>query len=173
MLDPLPITAGAEARDAQYAAVREHLGAILDGETDWIAAMATVACELHHAFGYFDWTGFYRHALPAELVVGPYQGGHGCLRITFDRGVCGAAARTRETQDVPDVHAVADHIACSGTTRSELVAPVITPDDRLLAVLDIDSDAPAAFTEVDKRHIEAICADLARRFAHVETPQLR
>ena len=90
-------------RTAAYADVRARIDSLLDGETDWVAAMATVACELHHAFEHYDWTGFYRRTGPEMLTVGPYQGGHGCLRIPFARGVCGAAARTRETQLVPDV----------------------------------------------------------------------
>jgi GAF domain-containing protein len=83
--------------------------------------------------------------------------------------VCGAAARTRQTQLVPDVHRFPDHIACSATTQSEIVVPVLTPEGRLLAVLDIDSDIPAAFTEVDQRYLEQLCAELGRRFA--DTPQ--
>lgn len=182
------------------------------GEHDWVAAMATVACELHAAFAYFHWTGFYRAAAatpaaaqhaehaqheqrPSEqqLVIGPYQGGLGCLRIPFSKGVCGAAARERRTQLVPDVHAFPGHIACASSTQvgrpaqwcrssgrqpaagagtcagdvckqtclcvtaarhrhttppchslvlqSEVVVPVVTPDGRLLAVLDVDSGA--------------------------------
>ena len=102
---------------------------------------------------------------PADLlVIGPYQGGHGCLRIPFSRGVCGAAARTRETQLVPDVHAFADHIACSSTTLSEIVVPVLRPDGRVLAVLDVDSNAPAAFDAVDQAHLESLCHTLGERF---------
>jgi L-methionine (R)-S-oxide reductase len=161
--------AGLRARAAQYDEVAAHIASLLDGETDWIAAMATVACELHHAFDHYDWTGFYRAVSETLLVVGPYQGGHGCLRIDFARGVCGAAARTRTTQLVPDVDAFPGHIACSGTTRSEIVVPVLTPDGRLLAVLDVDSDTPDAFTALDAARLEALCADLGRRF--MDTPQ--
>jgi GAF domain-containing protein len=127
--------------------------------------MATVSCELHRAFAYFQWTGFYRAVSDHLLVVGPYQGGHGCLRIEISRGVCGAAARTRATQRVADVTMFPGHIACSATTRSEIVVPVVTPAGRLLAVLDIDSDAAAAFDDVDQRHLEALCCDLGRQFA--------
>jgi GAF domain-containing protein len=77
---------------------------ILDDEDDWISAMATVACELHNAFDHFHWTGFYRTTSPNMLKIGPYQGGHGCLFIPFEKGICGAAARIGETQDVPNVH---------------------------------------------------------------------
>lgn len=158
-----PVTDDARAR--RYDEVAAGLASLLDGETDWIAAMATVACELHHALEHFDWTGFYRAVSDSLLVVGPYQGGHGCLRIDFTRGVCGAAARTRTTQLVPDVDAFPGHIACASTTRSELVVPVLTPSGELLAVLDVDSDTPDAFTRVDVQKLEALCADLGRRFA--------
>jgi L-methionine (R)-S-oxide reductase len=98
------------------------------------------------------------------LVIGPYQGGHGCLRIPFERGVCGAAARTRTTQRVPDVHAIPNHIACSSTTLSEIVVPVVTPSGVLLAVLDVDSDLPDAFDELDQQSLERVCAQLGERF---------
>lgn len=161
---PLPLSADEAARRARYAEVEEHLRALLEGETDWVAAMATVASELHAAFDYFDWTGFYRAVSDRLLVIGPYQGGHGCLRIDFARGVCGAAARTKTTQVVPDVTAIDDHIACSATTRSEIVVPIVTPSRRLLGVLDVDSNAPAAFGAADAEALARICADLARRF---------
>lgn len=166
MIAPIALTSDDGVRRAQYALVRQSIDALLDGESDWIAAMATVACELHNAFEYYHWTGFYRAVSDSLLVVGPYQGGHGCLRIDFARGVCGAAARTRQTQFVPDVHAFADHIACSGTTNSEIVVPVVTPGGVLLAVFDVDSDDRAAFSEVDRVELEAICADLGARFAN-------
>jgi GAF domain-containing protein len=145
--------------------VRAAIADILVGERDWIAAMAIAASLLHESFDYYHWTGFYRAVSEAELVLGPFQGGHGCLRIGFDRGVCGAAARLRATQLVPDVHAFPGHIACSATTRSELVVPVIAPSRRLLAVLDVDSDELAAFQAVDEEELEALCAELGRRYA--------
>ncbi|HJL20034.1 MAG TPA: GAF domain-containing protein [Sandaracinaceae bacterium LLY-WYZ-13_1] len=165
MDEALKLPATPAQRELAYHRVGEALASLLDGEDDWVAAMATVVCELHHAFDYYDWTGFYRAVSDDLLVVGPYQGGHGCLRIPFARGVCGAAARTKETQLVPDVHAFEDHIACAASTQSELVVPVLTPDGRLLAVLDVDSDSRSAFDETDRRELEAICADLGRRFA--------
>lgn len=165
MLAKLLVTSNAEERRARYEQVWEAVAALLGDDSDWIAAMATTACELHHAFEYFHWTGFYRATKSDELVIGPYQGGHGCIHIAFSRGVCGAAARTRATQLVPDVHAFPDHIACASSTRSELVVPVVTPSGRLLAVLDVDSDHPAAFTEADARGLETICAALGRRYA--------
>lgn len=151
-------------REAQYREVMARCDSLLEDETDWVAAMATVSCELHHSFDHFHWTGFYRAVGGDLLVVGPYQGGHGCLRIEYSRGVCGAAARTKTTQLVADIEAFEGHIACSATTRSEIVVPVVTPGGDLLAVLDVDSDAPAAFDDVDQRHLEALCARLGAQF---------
>ena len=122
---------------------------LTQGETDKIALMATFACEVHHSDDRFDWTGFYRVTAPELLKIGPYQGGHGCLVIPFDRGVCGAAARTQETQLIKDVETFEGHIACASSTRSELVIPVVNGAGRLLGVLDIDSDQPAAFDQTD------------------------
>jgi len=157
-------TAASSEKTEVYTDVRTRIDALLDGPTDWIAAMATVACELHHSFEHYDWTGFYRAVSDDELLVGPYQGPHGCLQIDFDRGVCGAAARTHETQLWPDVSEAPDHIACQSSTRSEIVVPVLTPDDDLLAVLDVDSDALGAFDTTDQVHLEALCQDLGKRF---------
>src|SRR5690606_31959158 len=120
------------------------------------ALMATIACELHHAHERSDWTGFYRVTGPEMLKIGPYQGGHGCLTIPFSRGVCGAAARTGAVQLVPDVEAFPGHIACSSSTRSELVIPVRNGTGRLLGVLDLDSDSPDAFTDADVVALTAI-----------------
>ncbi len=164
----VPRDAGTDERAARYGEVRAAIASLLDDEDDWVAAMASVVCELHHAFAYFDWTGFYRAVEPEVLIVGPYQGGHGCLRIPFGRGVCGAAAHTRETQVVPDVEAFSGHIACSSTTRSEIVVPVVTQGGALLAVLDIDSNDPSAFLEVDRQNLEAIAQNLGRRFPHLQ-----
>jgi GAF domain-containing protein len=150
-------------RRQHYRAVRQGLDVLLDAETDWIAALSTVACELHHAFEYFHWTGFYRVIAPELLAVGPYQGGHGCLRIPFSRGVCGAAAREQRSQLVADVTQRPDHIACSSTTRSEIVVPLVH-EGSTIAVLDVDSDEISAFSSVDQAELEAICGDLCARF---------
>jgi len=139
-----------------YPLLAKTIAALTEGETDEVALMATLACEIHHADDRFDWTGFYRVTEPEVLKIGPYQGGHGCLVIPFSRGVCGAAARTREVQLVPDVDAFPGHIACASSTRSELVIPVIDRQDRVIGVLDIDSDRPDAFTEEDARELRAI-----------------
>ena len=152
-------------KTAQYEEVMTHLRGLLDGETDEVAAMATIVCELHHTMGHFDWTGFYRVVAPGVLKVGPYQGGHGCLTIPFERGVCGRCAREARTQLVPDVEALPYHIACSGTTRSEIVVPVFDAAGRVRAVLDVDSDTLAAFDETDARFLEEICRRLTPLFA--------
>lgn len=143
-----------------YTNLRKVLQALCDGETDMVTLMATIACELHHADDRFDWTGFYRVVAPNLLKIGPYQGGHGCLVIPFDRGVCGAAARLRQTQLVPDVNLFEGHIACASSTQSELVIPVVNARGDLLGVLDIDSDQPDAFTDQDASALEAILAEL-------------
>ena len=168
----LPAGSGEEQRAQRYADVQRALELLLEGESDWIVVLSTCASALHEAFAYFDWTGFYRVIGEQLLGVGPYQGGHGCLRIPFQRGVCGAAARTRRTQFVPDVNAFPDHIACSSLTQSELVVPVLTPDGELLAVLDVDSNLPAAFSVTDQRELERLCADLGRRYCRAGVPSI-
>ncbi|SHI76400.1 GAF domain-containing protein [Wenxinia saemankumensis] len=141
-----------------YAELAKRIAALAEGERDVIALMATLACEIHHADARFDWTGFYRVTEPGMLRIGPYQGGHGCLSIPFDRGVCGAAARTGEVQLVDDVDAFPGHIACASSTRSEIVLPVRDASGALIAVLDIDSDRPAAFDAADAEGLSAILA---------------
>ncbi len=164
--EALPPGASAALRIARYREIRAAIEALLDDETDWVAAMATIVCELAHGFEAWHWTGFYRAVSDRLLIVGPYQGTHGCLRIDFARGVCGAAARTRTTQLVPDVELFPGHIACSSTTRSEIVVPVVAPDGALLAVFDVDSNLEAAFDEVDQAELEALFAWVGERFAH-------
>jgi len=133
-----------------FHALEKSILALTEGETDTVALMATMVCELHHAHPFADWTGFYRVTAPEMLKIGPYQGGHGCLVIPFSRGVCGAVARTGQVMNVPDVDAFAGHIACASSTRSELVLPVWNGAGRLLGVLDLDSNTPAAFTAADE-----------------------
>ena len=148
-----------------YAELGKSLVALTKGENDAVALMATVACELHHSDDRFDWTGFYRVTAPELMKIGPYQGGHGCLEIPFSRGVCGAAARTGTAQIVEDVDAFPGHIACSSSTRSELVLPVWNEAGALLGVLDIDSDRPGAFTQADA---DALGELMARIFAKAQ-----
>ena len=145
-----------------YPEITASLRALTQGETDAIALMATVVCEIHHGHPFADWTGFYRVVAPELLKIGPYQGGHGCLVIPFSRGVCGTCARTGQVQNIPDVHAVADHIACAASTRSELVLPVWNGKGQLLGVLDIDSDTAAAFTSADEAWLVPLLAEVFR-----------
>jgi L-methionine (R)-S-oxide reductase len=146
-------------------AITAAIKSLTEGETDTVALMATVACEIHHAHPLCDWTGFYRVTAPDLLKIGPYQGGHGCLVIPFSRGVCGACARSGQVQNVPDVDAFPDHIACASSTRSELVLPVWNAQGRLLGVLDLDSNTPAAFTAEDEAWLVPL---LAHVFAGAE-----
>ncbi|CTQ49544.1 GAF domain-containing protein [Jannaschia donghaensis] len=139
-----------------YPTLHKTIQSLTEGENDPVALMATVTCEVHHADDRFDWTGFYRVTAPGLLKIGPYQGWHGCLSIPFDRGVCGAAATTGKVQLVPDVDAFPGHIACASSTRSEIVLPVFGPDGALIAVFDIDSDRPGAFTSEDARELAAM-----------------
>jgi len=148
---------------ADYAALAASIASLTNGETDEVALMATLACEVHHADDRFDWTGFYRVVGPELLKIGPYQGGHGCLVIPFSRGVCGAAARTGQVQLVPDVDAFPGHIACASSTRSELVLPVFGAAGRLIGVFDIDSDQPDAFRAEDAAQLQAILAETFRQ----------
>jgi L-methionine (R)-S-oxide reductase len=144
------------SRADDYARVTAAIHALCEGELDDIACMATIACELFHGLDGFDWVGFYRATGNDTLKIGPYQGGHGCLVIPYARGVCGACARTGETQIVADVDAFPGHIACASSTRSEIVLPVRDGDGELIAVLDIDSDTPAHFDERDEQALQAI-----------------
>ncbi len=144
-------------KPAAYAELTDHVRSTLTGlEGDDIAAMATISCLVHHAFGHL-WTGFYRVIEPDRLLrVGPYQGTLGCIDIPFSKGVCGAAARTRTTQLVPDVHAFPGHIACDGRSASEIVVPVFNAKNALIAVFDIDSAQKATFDETDREHLERL-----------------
>jgi L-methionine (R)-S-oxide reductase len=152
------MTTSKEHKAERYAEVAKEIAAVLDGEANVTARMATIGNVLHHAFGHYFWTGFYMvdPEKPDELVVGPYQGSMGCLRIPFGKGVCGAAAATGETQLVDDVHAFPDHIACDARSQSEIVVPVFNKAGELIAVFDVDSDQRAQFDEVDREGLEAI-----------------
>lgn len=151
-----------DAKAERYAAVAEEIAAVLEGEPNLTARMATVASMLANSFDHYFWTGFYvvDPAKGDELVVGPYQGTLGCLRIAFGRGVCGAAAARRETQVVEDVHAFPGHIACDSRSASEIVVPVFDREGRLIAVFDVDSEQKAAFDEVDRTWLEKILAQV-------------
>ena len=143
---------------ARYLEVEAEILAVLDGEPNRVARMATVASMLADAFEAFFWTGFYvvDPDRAEELVVGPYQGTLGCLRIAFARGVCGAAARTGQTQIVEDVHAFPGHVACDARSRSEIVVPVFDPSGALIAVFDVDATETSAFDALDAKALERL-----------------
>lgn len=145
---------------ARYAEVEEEILAVLDGEPNRTARMATVASMLADAFDHYFWTGFYVVApeKPQELVIGPYQGTLGCLRIPFGRGVCGAAAVNRATQLVEDVHAFPGHIACDSRSESEIVVPVLDAQGELIAVFDVDATTKSAFDAIDQAALERLMA---------------
>lgn len=149
----------------RYEETRRNIQALIAGEGDEIAVLATVAAELRHAFPQFHWVGFYRVVSPGLLKVGPYQGGHGCLTIPFERGVCGRCARDKATQIVADVTQVPYHIACSSTTRSEIVVPVLDASGEVRAVLDIDSDLPDMFDAVDQKALELLASDVGKVYS--------
>ncbi len=143
---------------ARYALLAAEIDAVVEGEPNLVARMASVAAMLAHAFDHYFWTGFYLvdQGSGDQLVIGPYQGTLGCLRIDFGRGVCGAAAARGETLIVPDVAAFPGHIACDSRSRSEIVVPVRNGEGTLIAVLDADSTELAVFSEVDARGLEEI-----------------
>ncbi len=145
---------------ARYAEVEAEILAVLEGEPNRTARMATVASMLADAFPIFFWTGFYvvDEIKADELVVGPYQGTLGCLRIAFGRGVCGTAAATHQTQIVQDVHAFPGHIACDTRSASEIVVPVVDASGQLIAVFDVDATEVAAFDDVDAHALERLLA---------------
>lgn len=161
MAEPFQTAILPAAKAARYAALAEEVAAVLAGETNPTARMATVAAMLAQAFDHYFWAGFYLVDAdkPGELVVGPYQGTLGCLRIAFGRGVCGSAAAERRTVIVPDVEAFPGHIACDSRSRSEIVVPVLGADGGLIGVFDVDSTELAAFDETDAAGLERILAE--------------
>lgn len=150
-------------RAGQYRDLRVEIEAVVAGESYVPARYASAACLLSQAFSpRFFWTGFYvvDPLKPTELVVGPYQGTLGCLRIPFGKGVCGACADQKHSIIVADVHAFPGHIACDSRTNSEIVVPVFDAQGALAAILDVDSEQPDAFDEIDQLGLEAICSRL-------------
>jgi GAF domain-containing protein len=148
-----PLSGG---KPEQYAQLLEQARALLHGERDRIANAANLSALVASALPQLNWVGFYFFD-GIELVVGPFQGLPACVRIPLDRGVCGAAARTRQTQRVDDVHAFPGHIACDSASRSELVVPLVK-DGALLGVFDLDSPVPARFGVEDQQGLEAIAS---------------
>lgn len=146
-----------------YAQALADVRATLDDVTDPLTLLSTVTAVVHQALPYASWTGFYLVRAPRLLRVGPYQGPVACLEVPFDRGVCGAAARERRSQVVPDVHAFPGHVACDAAARSEVVVPVDDARGNLYGVLDLDSHQEASFDEEDRRGLEAIVEWLSPR----------
>ncbi|MDE5945638.1 MAG: GAF domain-containing protein [Rikenella sp.] len=152
-------------RKTRYTALLPQLEALVEGESDPVANMANVAAALRETFGFF-WVGFYR-VVGDELVLGPFQGSLACTRIDFGRGVCGTAWNERRTILVPDVEAFPGHIACSSASRSEIVVPFFdSSGDRVVGVLDIDSDRPDDFSETDREGLEALMQRIGRKLQH-------
>ena len=149
-------TALTGSKPEQYAQLLEQARGLVYAESDRIANAANLSALLYHALPDFNWVGFYFFD-GRELVVGPFQGLPACVRIPLDKGVCGAAARTRQTQRVDDVDAFPGHIACDSASRSELVVPLVRGDD-LVGVLDLDSPRLARFDADDQAGMERIAA---------------
>lgn len=142
-------------KEAQYRLLTEQISALIDGEDDLIAVMSNVCAAIHETMGFF-WTGFYR-VVGEELVLGPFQGPVACMHIAYGRGVCGTAWKEQRTIVVPDVEQFPGHIACSSLSRSEIVVPLLSPTNQVVAVLDIDSRELATFDDTDKEYLEQIC----------------
>ena len=152
-----------QPRAETWRELAEAARAVTAGEPDGVANMANVAALIWQAIPDLNWAGFYRFD-GSELVLGPFQGKAACIRIPLDKGVCGAAARLRETQRVEDVHAFPGHIACDADSRSELVVPIVV-EGRLIGVLDLDSPRPSRFTAEDQSGAEALVARVASALA--------
>jgi L-methionine (R)-S-oxide reductase len=145
-------------KQEKYNTLLKNIEDLIRGEEDIISVMATIACELKHTFETFSWAGFYRVVKPETLKVGPYQGPHGCLEISFKRGVCGKCATERITQIVDDVSTIPYHISCSSESKSEIVVPVFNKQGTLIAVMDIDSNNINNFDKTDIYYLESICS---------------
>ena len=143
------------SKPEQYGQLLEQARALLHGEHDRIANAANLSSLVYHALPDLNWVGFYFFD-GTELVVGPFQGMPACVRIPLAKGVCGAAATTRQTQRVDDVDAFPGHIACDSASRSEVVVPLIGADGELIGVFDIDSPLLSRFSVEDQDGLENI-----------------
>ncbi len=146
----------AGSKPEQYEQLVAQARALIHGEPDRVANAANIAALVYHALPQLNWVGFYFYD-GKELVVGPFQGQPACVRIALDKGVCGAAARTRQTQRVADVEAFPGHIACDAASRSELVVPLVHAG-ALVGVFDLDSPLVNRFDDEDQQGLEAIAA---------------
>jgi GAF domain-containing protein len=143
------------SKEEKYQELVANVKAIIEGETDMIAVMSNIAAEIHQTMKFW-WTGFYR-VKDGELILGPFQGPIACMHIAYGRGVCGTAWKKEKTIIVPDVEQFPGHIACSSQSRSEIVVPVFDKENKVIAVLDIDSEHLSTFDETDKKYLEEIC----------------
>lgn len=154
-------------KEAQYRLLTEQISALIDGEDDLIAVMSNVCAAIHETMGFF-WTGFYR-VVGEELVLGPFQGPVACMHIAYGRGVCGTAWKEQRTIVVSDVEQFPGHIACSSLSRSEIVVPLLSPTNQVVAVLDIDSRELATFDDTDKEYLEHICNIITSKCMDIST----
>jgi L-methionine (R)-S-oxide reductase len=152
MAEDLNITTSTDKAE-QYQSLIPQIEALLFGEPDLVANLANITAALKEQFKWF-WVGFYL-VKDDELVLGPFQGPVACTRIALGKGVCGAAWQQAKTLIVPDVDAFPGHIACSSLSRSEIVVPVFD-EDKIVAVLDVDSDVLEQFDETDAQYLEQI-----------------
>lgn len=148
-------------KQQQYEAFLPQMAALIEGETDEAAVMANASAALASEFKWW-WTGFYR-AVGDELLLGPFQGPVACYHIGYGHGVCGSAWQQERTLVVPDVEQFPGHIACSASSRSEIVVPVKDGKGRIRAVLDIDSTDLSAFDETDRIYLEQVADIIARQ----------
>jgi L-methionine (R)-S-oxide reductase len=155
------------SKEELYQALIPQVASVIDGTDDMIANLANISAILKQAFD-FHWVGFYRKQTPEMLVLGPFQGPLACVTIPFSKGVCGAAARKKETIIVRDVNAFPGHIACSSLTKSEIVVPLVHAGATQL-VLDIDSDKEADFDDIDRRYLEQVVGMIKIRHFAPET----
>ncbi|MGE8060307.1 GAF domain-containing protein [Pseudomonas sp. NPDC089547] len=139
-----------------YNLLAAQVQALFADERDFIANAAQFSAFLYNQVDDLNWAGFYLNR-SEELVLGPFQGQVACVRIPFSKGVCGAAAATRQTQRVEDVHAFPGHIACDSASNSELVIPLVK-EGRLIGVLDLDSPKVGRFSEADQVGLERLAA---------------
>jgi len=142
-----------QSKDKRYSDIYQKAKSVLASTNDLISSMAAISCLIKEAFPEVLWAGFYR-AKKEELLIGPYQGSLGCTNIKFGKGVCGAAAKNKKTLIVQNVHEFSGHIACDSRSNSEIVVPVFSTDESLIAVLDLDSENFSQFDEKDKNHLE-------------------
>ena len=143
-------------KEEKYKLLVSQIASLIDGESDQIAVMANVSAAIHQSMRFW-WTGFYR-VIGDELVLGPFQGPVACMHIPYGKGVCGTAWQRAATVIVPDVEQFPGHIACSSESRSEIVVPVFGHNEKVIAVLDIDSTQLSTFDDTDRQYLEQICS---------------